>query len=264
MAKNGKILRPIHANRGVEAKYRAGLEALIAEMTRSTEYWLTAAYRKSPPRVAALVDMAEDASPADRIRKVLADLSKRWQERFDEFAPKMAEYFGRSMFKSSNTALQNALRQAGWAVDFKMTPAMRDALNATIEENIALIRSIPEKYLTQVQGIVMRSYAAGRDLETMVKEIKAQTGVADRRAVIIARDQANKANAVVNRARSLELGLTKAKWMHSNAGKEPRKSHVRANGKEFDIAQGCLIDGEYIQPGEKINCRCTSRIILPI
>ena len=81
---------------------------------------------------------------------------------------------------------------------------------------------------------------------------------------LIARDQSNKANAVVSRARQLELGITDAIWMHSHAGKNPRKDHVAANGKRYKIAEGCLISGEYIQPGEEINCRCTSRPILPI
>ena len=53
-----------------------------------------------------------------------------------------------------------------------MTPAVRDAFNASLAENVGLIKSIPEKYLQQVEGVVMRSYSAGRDLETMVKELK--------------------------------------------------------------------------------------------
>jgi len=109
----------------------------------------------------------------------------------------------------------------------------------------------------------MRSYSNGRDLQTMVSEIKDLYPAAANRAVLIARDQSNKANAVVNRARQLDLGITRAKWMHSHGGKEPRKDHLAADGKEYDIAKGCLISGEYIQPGQMINCRCTSRPILP-
>ena len=84
-----------------------------------------------------------------------------------------------------------------------------------------------------------------------------------RRAELIARDQSNKANAVVNRARQMELGITEAIWMHSHAGKTPRPDHFKANGTVYKIAEGCKISGEYIQPGEEINCRCTSRPVLP-
>lgn len=264
MVSKPKTCRAVHANRGIEAKYRKALQRLIAEMHGSVEYWLTAAYRKDPPRMAALVEQAQDASPSAKIKKVLDELARRWTDRFNDYAPKLAEAYLKGMFKASDSAFRQALKEAGWAVDFKMTPAVRDAFNASLEENVGLIRSIPEKYLQQVEGTVMRSYSAGRDLATMVKELKQLYPAASHRAELIARDQSNKANAIVNRARQMELGITDAIWMHSHAGKNPRHDHVAASGKRYKIAEGCLISGEFIQPGEEINCRCTSRPILPI
>ena len=264
MAQQPKTCKAVPANRGLEAKYRKALQRMIAEMHGSVEYWLTAAYRKDPPRMAALVEQAQDASPAQRIRKILDELARRWTKRFEDYAPKLAEAYLQGMFKASDSAFRQALKEAGWSVEFKMTPAVRDAFNASLEENVGLIRSIPEKYLQQVEGTVMRSYSAGRDLATMVKELKQLYPAASHRAELIARDQSNKANAVVNRARQMELGITEAIWMHSHAGKNPRPDHVAANGKRYKIAEGCLISGEHIQPGEEINCRCTSRAVLPI
>lgn len=263
-ARTPKTARSVAANRGVEAKYRKALTRMIAEMAGSAEYWITAAYRKDPPRMVALVEQAQDASPAQRMRKVLDDLAARWIAKFDEWAPKIADAYLQEMFKTSDSAMRMALKDAGWTVEFKMTPAMRDALNASLTENVGLIRSIPEKYLQQVEGIVMRSYSAGRDLSAMVKDLKELYPEASRRAELIARDQSNKANAVVTRTRQMELGITDAIWMHSHAGKNPRPDHVAANGKQYKIAEGCKISGEYIQPGEAINCRCTSRPVLPI
>jgi SPP1 gp7 family putative phage head morphogenesis protein len=262
MAQQPKTCKAVPANRGLEAKYRKALQRLIAEMHGSVEYWLTAGYRKFPPRMAAVVEQAQDASAS--MKRILDDLAKRWIARFDEWAPKIAESYLQGMFKASDSAMRQALKDAGWTVEFKMTPAIRDAFNASLEENVGLIRSIPEKYLQQVEGTVMRSYSAGRDLATMVKELKQLYPAASHRAELIARDQSNKANAVVNRARQMELGITEAIWMHSHAGKNPRPDHVAANGKRYKIAEGCLISGEHIQPGEEINCRCTSRAVLPI
>jgi hypothetical protein len=62
----------------------------------------------------------------------------------------------------------------------------------------------------------------------------------------------------------LDLGFTKAKWKHSTASKEPRQSHLKANNKVYNIEEGCYIDGEYIQPAEKINCNCYSVPIIEI
>ena len=263
MPKQPKVLRSVAANRGIEAKYRKALQRMIAEMHASVEYWLTAAYRKDPPRMLALVEQAQDASPSEKMKRILSELAKRWSKKFDDWAPKISEAYLQGMFKTSDSAMRQALKEAGWTVEFKMTPAVRDAFNASLEENVGLIRSIPEKYLQQVEGTVMRSYSAGRDLETMVKELKKLYPAASHRAELIARDQSNKANAVVNRARQMELGITEAIWMHSHAGKNPRPDHVAANGKQYNIAEGCKISGELIQPGEEINCRCTSRAILP-
>lgn len=52
MFKQPKTVRAIHANRGVEARYRKELDELIKEMSNSAEYWLRAQYRKAPPEVA--------------------------------------------------------------------------------------------------------------------------------------------------------------------------------------------------------------------
>lgn len=252
-----KTSRAIHANRGIEANYRRAIERLIREMTDSCVYWLRAGYKAAPPR------MAQDAAPAKDMQRRMVELGQRWIDRFDEFAPKLATIYAERMFNATDRAFMSALKDAGWAVQFKMNPVMRDALAATIEENIALIKSIPQRYLLDVQGAVMRSYSAGRDLSTMVQEMQKIGGVSFRRASLIARDQSNKANATVNRARQMELGITEAIWLHSGGGKEPRVDHVKANGKRYNIAEGCKISGEFIHPGEMINCRCTSRPVLP-
>lgn len=257
-----KTLPAIHANRGVEIAYRRALNELIAQMHGSFEYWIKAAYRKRPPRVAALV--AQDASPADAMAATLAELGRRWIKRFKDSAPAIAQAYLTGSYKATDSAMRQALKASGWTVEFKMTATMRDAFDAQLAENVGLIRSIPAQYLGQVEGVVMRGYSAGRDLETMVSELKALYPPAAHRAELIARDQCNKANAVVNRTRQMELGITEALWHHSHAGKTPRPDHVAANGKRYKIAEGCKISGEFIQPGEEINCRCTSRAVLPI
>ena len=260
------IARAVHSNRGIEAAYRAELRDMIRDMHNSVEYWLTAAYRNHPPRLAAMVDLAQDAAPSGRIKRILDDLAKRWIDRFNESAPKIADAYMRAQFKATDASFKAALKDAGWTVQFKMTPAIRDAFEASLQENVGLIRSIPEQYLQQVQGVVMRTYAAGRDLQEMTKGIKALYPQVGDRAELIARDQSNKSSAVVARARALQLGIKQAIWMHSSAGKTPRPSHLKAGRDKlrYDIAKGAYLDGKWIQPGELINCRCTARVVLPI
>jgi SPP1 gp7 family putative phage head morphogenesis protein len=254
MTKTLKTLRPIHSNKGVEAKYRKKLDRLVQDMSASTIYWLSAQYKQSPPL------MASDASPVEGAKKRLKKLKAFW---LLKFADAYAIWFVESAFKASNNAFNNALAEEGIAVQKQWTPAMKDALKASVAENVALIKSIPEQYFKNIEGIVMRNYIKGGDLKSMADEIQAQYPVTRRRAAFIARDQNNKANAAVNQTRSLEMGFEEAIWLHSHGGKEPRPDHVAADGKRYKIKEGCLISGEYIQPGELINCRCVSRVVLP-
>jgi SPP1 gp7 family putative phage head morphogenesis protein len=233
--------------------------ALIDEMHTSVLHWVRATYRAEPPLI------AQDASPVRVMRMKMKALALRWQERFDDAAPKIAEAYLKGSFKATDSAMRAALKDAGWTIKFEMTPVVREAFEASLAENVGLIRSIPEQYLQQVQGAVMRSYTRGRDLQSLVASLKALYPAASNRAVLIARDQSNKANSVVTQARQTELGITESIWMHSHAGKTPRPTHVAMNGKRYKVAEGMWDSAEskMIFPGELINCRCTSRSVLP-
>ncbi len=254
-----RIARAVFPNAGTRARYQKQMLREIGSMAASVEYWLQVQYRSEPPV------LAEDASPAEEMRRRLNKLRDRWQEHFDTMAKTVAESFLRNQFKGTDVAMRAALKDAGWSVEFTMTSAVRDAFQAMLAENVSLIRSIPEHYFTQVEGIVMRSYAAGRDLYTMVKDLKALYPKAADRAVLIARDQSNKCSAVVQRARQKELGIKQAIWLHSHAGREPRPTHVAMNGKRYDVDKGMWDSAvrKWIFPGELINCRCQSRSVLP-
>jgi uncharacterized protein with gpF-like domain len=255
------VLRPIRPNAGVEAAYRKRLDALISEMAASVDYWLKATYRQNEDRI-----IAEDESPADALRRSMRELSSRWIKKFDTMSTKMAEYFTQSVEKRSSSAMKKILKDGGWTVSFGMTPAMRDIADATVHANVALIKSIPQKYLADVEGSVMRSVQAGRDLGTLTAELQKHYGVTRRRAALIARTQNNMATAAFNKARQVELGLTEAIWVHSGGGHEPRPTHLRA-GKEktrYTISEGWFDPevGHNIQPGELINCKCVGRPVI--
>lgn len=254
------VVRSIHANAGTQARYRRALLAAIADMVASVESVISKQRKSDPPALAQ-----DEASPAISMRDELTIISGQWKKRFDRMAKKVARTFLMQSFQGTDNAMRQALKAAGWSVEFQMTPAVRDAFEASLAENVGLIRSIPEKYLQQVEGIVMRSYAAGRDLQTMTREIKELYPKTKNRAVLIARDQSNKANAVVQRARQQELGIVEAIWMHSHAGKEPRPTHVAMNGKRYKVEKGMYDSAvkKRIFPGEEINCRCTGRSVLP-
>ncbi len=194
-------------------------------------------------------------------------LTRHWTRRFDDLSANLAKYFATAAADRVDGALAQMLKDAGFAVEWKLTPAANEVMQATIGEQVGLIRSIAQQHLTAVEGLVMRSVTTGGDLKQLTDDLQHQFGVTRRRAALIARDQNNKATATITRVRQQELGITHAVWVHSHGGKEPRPSHLKA-GKEgvvYEIAEGWLDPdvGERIWPGTLINCRCVCKPIMP-
>lgn len=266
------VLRPVRANVGIEAAYKKQLDRLIDEMHRSLVYWISAQYRANPPEAIAQdagLESFRDGSPANALRRSVHRMTRRWQKAFDQCAPDLAKYFTDKSMDATDVQLKHILKKAGFSVDFKMNAAANDAYQATIGENIGLIKSIASQHLTEVEGLVMRSVTQGRNLGELTDELVKRYDITKRRAAFIARDQGNKATATINKVRQQELGITQARWRHSGAGKHPRPSHVAAShddggkGKLYDVAKGCEIDGKYIWPGTEPGCRCTGQSVIP-
>lgn len=254
-----KTLPPVHPNLGTQQIFKRKLLKLIKEMQDSIEYWISASYKANTPLITA------DELPAAALNRALKKLFRRWSRQFDELAPALAEYYTKSANNRSAKQLAAILNEHGMSVKFKMTREMRDVMKATIEEQVGLIKSIPEQHFKNVQGAVMRSVSAGRDLKSLTDDLKKIKGVTERRAAAISRDQNNKATATMVRVRQQELGITQAIWIHSHGGKVPRPSHLANNGKKYDVAKGWYDpdEGRFVHPGELINCRCVSRSIIP-
>lgn len=261
MASRGyKVLKPVHPNAGIGADYRGKLDRLIERMQASYAYFLKAQYRETPPR------MALDETPAAALRKELRRLGIQWEEEFARLAPKMARWFAISIERRSTLAMKKMLKDAGVTVQYRMTAGMRDVFQATVEENVSLIKSIAEKYHSDVVGLVMRSVQEGRDLAGLTKELQARYGVTRRRAALIALDQNNKATAAMTRVRQLEANIEEAIWMHSLGGKEPRPTHLANNGKIYNIRKGWYDPDPKVRrriwPGQLIKCRCVPKPIV--
>jgi SPP1 gp7 family putative phage head morphogenesis protein len=249
-------LNAVRPNVGIAAGYRAKLLELVRQMIDSYDWFIRAQYKKSPP-------LAQDAAAADLDRE-LKKLSKRWRENFTEASEGLAKYFAKAAANRSDAQLRSILKKGGWTVKFDLTPQMRDVLDAAIVENVGLIKSIPERFHTEVEGLVMRSVSTGRNVSTLTRDLEDRYRITRKRAELIARDQNNKATGAFQRARQLEIGITEAIWLHSGGGKEPRPTHVRNSGKRFSVARGWYDPAvkKYIQPGELINCRCVSRPVV--
>ncbi len=259
-------LKAIRPNAGIEALYSKDIVALLKKMNSQIIEEIAAVYEANPPKI------SKDATPAEALRALMAKLGKRWLRRFDEFAKQAGRKFTLRATKTADKSLQKALEKAGFSVKFQPTQAAKDVFAATLNEQVNLIKSIPQQYLAQVASIVNQSVLNGRDVGFLTKELQNQFGVTKRRAQLIARDQNSKATATITRVRQLDLGITIAKWVHSGAGKHPRPEHVafskgchkgKNKGPYYDVSKGALLEGVWTWPGTEINCRCISAPVIP-
>jgi uncharacterized protein with gpF-like domain len=258
LAKPEVVLRAIPASAGVEAAYRKRLQLLLRDMAVDIRKSLKRAYRPAKER------LAMDDDPVVALRTVMRHLGRRWERRFDQMAKEIAEMFATRSQADLDFAFRKRLKEAGFTVSFKPTDRMVSAYRAVVAENVALIKSVPQQFLKDVEGAVWRSALKGGAAYDLSKEIREKYGVSARRAAFIASDQSAKARTTFEQSRRTELGITTAVWKHSHAGKVPRPTHVAMDGKKFPIAKGMWDPAEqaFIQPGVLPRCRCTSRAVI--
>ena len=280
-AKKPVILAPIHANAGIEAAYRVKLNKLIAEMARSYEYWIAVQWNRKPPATTLAHDSNTEDGPDPKpwwsemssvkgMAAQMARLGTYWEAKFSEAAPKLAEYFSRTVANRSETVLKDILRQGGIGIDYRMTAGAKAVMQSTTAENVSLIKSIQTEYHQQVNGAVMRAVQRGNDLTSLQAELKERYPITKRRAELIARDQCSKATAAINEQRQTEAGIVYGYWQHSGGARHPRRHHVAVHGKLFKIAEGLQLrdpgpNGKlrWVKPGKDVNCNCTWRPIIP-
>lgn len=249
-----KLLSPIYANAGVEAWYTRQLQLLVTEMSRQMLNDVVAGWEHDKPDLVTADDWI--------LTRVFQLWAQRWTERMNSAAVEIARQFATRSFTATQTSMQSALRDAGFTVRFTPTPRSVRAYQLEIDQQVGLIKSIPQQYLTDVQSTVYQSVMEGGNLQRVVDDVRAKYGIAHRRAAFIARDQNNKAKAIIERERRRELGITRAKWRHSGAGKHPRPEHVAFSGKFYDIEQGAYLEGHWTWPGMDPNCRCTDMAVI--
>ena len=212
-------------------------------------------------------ELAFDAAPPTGTKGLQAALAKWGQQtikRFDLMAKTIADAFANRTKDATETAMRAQLKKVGFTVKFVPTQKSVEAYRAVAAENIALIKSIPRKYHERVEQEVWNAVRVGSDLNKLSTNLRKAHRITTDRAALIARDQNAKAKATIERVRQMELGITRGVWMHSHAGKEPRPTHVRMNDKEYDLAKGMYDsdEGEWVHPGQLINCRCTNRPVI--
>lgn len=253
---------PLSYNAGLAASYDSDLQRLIDGMASDVEKQI----RKLFGGEAAQEYFAEDASIASQARILMNALTMNYNQLFGSRAKPLARKVVKGANRASKASLHGSLKDlsGGLSLNTGLVPdALEEALSAAVSENVQLIKTIPQDYLSQVQGAVMRSLQpGGNGLADLVPFMQARKEITKRHARNVALDQTRKAFNSANTERMQALGVKRFEWVHSGGGAEPRELHVKMSGNIYsfdDLPVIGVMYGAEVRgiPGQLPNCRCT-------
>jgi uncharacterized protein with gpF-like domain len=217
---------------------------------------------------------AQDATMSAQAKQLMEALAYKFQRIFNIASIPLATTMAAEQSKASATTLQASLKELSAGLTLKtdiLTGELKDILQATIAENVSLIKSIPSEYFTDIKGAVYRSITTGNGLQDLVPFLQKHEGATLRRARTIAGDQTRKAFSNLNFARMEKIGIQEYEWIHSFGSQKPRKLHITShtggglNGRICRIDNPPIINtatGRRGKPGDEINCHCRAVPIL--
>jgi uncharacterized protein with gpF-like domain len=248
----------------VEARYNARLQSLVQYMLDETEKQIRQFFREPHTKEY----FAQDASVGSQARIMMNALMRQLNALYAERAPQVAGQMANAADKASSSAFHSAVQKLSGGLSIQttqLTGDLNEVFTASVAENVALIKSISQQYLTGVQGAVMRSITTGRGFADLEPFLEKHKGITRRKAELIARDQVKKTYEGLNTGRMERAGLDKYIWRHSGGSQHPRKDHIAMSGKVYSLSDPPIIDertGQRGGPGDAINCNCRKELIL--
>jgi uncharacterized protein with gpF-like domain len=278
MIKQGNALLPSVT---IEAAYRRDIRVIILAMHKAVVELMKEGFRQEPE-----FGHAMDAQIPVSFQYKSKDLQNRFDKILERagrlaairFLDKQTKYAARSFIRSIRPLVESkeaTLMLKGSVIE----PVNAVYAEKVIAENVALIRSIGSRYFDRIQKQVVSSLSKGGGGQKQVfDDLMKIKGVSERQAKLIARDQNAKVHGQLTVERMKAGGITKARWLHSSAGKVPREYHKTKwdghseppnglDGYIFDITQPPVADtktGERAFPSGLINCRCVAIPVIEI
>ena len=270
--------RQLNYNAAIQGKYTRELQILVEKMVESASKSILRLFksdtgqefREQQKEVAAM-----DESLSSQARILSNALLSKFSKLFALKAKGLAENMTLATFKVSKSTLHESLKQLTGGLSLKtgvIPKGLEEVANALIAENVSLIKSIPQTYLKNVTGAVMRSITQGHSVLTLTQEIAKYSKQSKRHVRLLALDQTRKAYNSINKQRMQAVGIKQFEWIHSGGGQHPRKSHEALSGKIFSFDDLPVINLEQVQkvyegpikgiPGQAINCKCTMRPVI--
>lgn len=142
--------------------------------------------------------------------------------------------------------------------DYYTGELYRTMMERWVEDNVALIKTIPQESLGRMRQIVLEGYRNGETTTAIVKQIQRTYSVDRRHAQLLARDQIAKLNGDITQQQQQDAGVVEYVWSTSGDSRV-RPSHAALNHKRFRWDDPPVVDektGRRCHPGKDYQCRC--------
>lgn len=236
---------------------KAAAEVVRREIEPNIERWT--AEVQAETRIDGL---RTDAGAAARIAALIRQVANRLLAAIrPTVLDELAERFAKRTNEWSKQETNRQVRAALGVDVFGAEPNLAPLADAFTAENVALIRTVPQRYLENVEGVVLRGVTSGTLPRDIAKQLAETEGVAERRAALIARDQVGKFYGKLNEVRQRKLGGETYFWRTVNDNRV-RPEHEERDGVEYAWTpeDAKRLGVEYLppeeQPGQPPACRC--------
>lgn len=137
---------------------------------------------------------------------------------------------------------------------------LKDFLVARAKEHAKLISSIPDRQAPSLESGILAAVQRGTPVDDLAGFIDDRFDTMESNADTIARTETGKIYSDITEYRSKELGVESYTW--ATVGDDRvRPSHAAMDGVELRWDDPPEVDGELVNPGQAINCRC---VALPV
>jgi len=277
--RNPKTMAPVAPRRTDEVWLERRLAGLAAEVQRELEELISETLSevdvtatqdaltldrdptKSTPKLAPRRRVRVSPPQAQALETALAEMQQRMTG-LDRLATKIARQFV-SRVDTAHRKRWYAQLKSATSVDLEkivVGEGLGSAVARSIDDNVKLIKSIPQEHLGRVRDLIDRAVMQGEAPPGgMRAELQRIGGITRKRAQFIARDQTAKLNSELAQARAQAIGITEYIWRTSGDDRV-RESHASKNGKRFRYDSPPPDTGH---PGMDYQCRCTARPVMP-
>lgn len=275
MKERAKALRALESNCGLAIAAGKRIRAIVNQFEK--------AYKKEALKIAAkyckneVQDAAVSVVPSE-LEIALAKLAAKQSMGLGSNAKQVSRWYCRQLLRNISADQQRALKKAGistawlkrkWTVQIVrgqyVAPSVAKKLPEQVEANAALITKLCERSAQKVQNAIAEGISKGYNLSRLTEKINSLENMDEARAARVALDQSCKLNQFIQVENSKALGVKEGIWVHVPGQYESRASHMKMNGKKFDLKKGMYDPDveDYVQPGELPYCRCCFKAILP-